>query len=88
MAQNEELTEGQVPSTYTTESAPVAEATEASPRNLTVAGSAVGRRKRAIARVRVVPGSGKWTLNGRELAEYFPNKLHQQEVNDPKALTM
>lgn len=83
MAQNEELTEGQVPSTYTTESAPVAEATEATPRNLTVAGSAVGRRKRAIARVRVVPGSGKWTLNGRELAEYFPNKLYQQEVNDP-----
>jgi small subunit ribosomal protein S9 len=50
---------------------------------LTVAGSAVGRRKQAIARVRVVPGTGNWTINGRELANYFPNKLHQQEVNEP-----
>jgi len=30
-----------------------------------------------------VPGSGKWTINGRELANYFPNKLHQQDVNEP-----
>lgn len=50
---------------------------------LTVPGSAVGRRKQAIARVRVVPGTGNWTINGRELANYFPNKLHQQEVNEP-----
>ena len=42
-----------------------------------------GRRKRAIARVRLVPGSGQWTINGRSLENYFPNKLHQQEVNDP-----
>ena len=50
---------------------------------LTVAGAAVGRRKQAIARVRIVPGTGKWTINGRELANYFPNKLHQQDVNEP-----
>lgn len=50
---------------------------------LTVAGSAVGRRKQAVARVRVVPGTGQWSLNGRALDVYFPNKLHQQEVNDP-----
>jgi len=30
-----------------------------------------------------VPGTGKWTINGRELANYFPNKLHQQDVNEP-----
>ena len=30
-----------------------------------------------------MPGSGKWTINGRELANYFPNKLHQQDVNEP-----
>jgi small subunit ribosomal protein S9 len=30
-----------------------------------------------------VPGTGRWTINGRELAEYFPNKVHQQSVNDP-----
>ncbi len=30
-----------------------------------------GRRKNAIARVRLVPGTGKVTVNGREGAEYF-----------------
>ena len=30
-----------------------------------------------------MPGSGKWTINGRELENYFPNKLHQQDVNEP-----
>jgi small subunit ribosomal protein S9 len=44
---------------------------------------ATGRRKRAIARVRIVPGSGNWTINGRSLDEYFPNKVHQQLVNSP-----
>ena len=47
----------------------------------------VGRRKRAIARVRMVPGSGKFTLNGKTLDDYFPNKLHQQVVRDPFATT-
>ncbi|MDN6498496.1 MAG: 30S ribosomal protein S9, partial [Yaniella sp.] len=46
-------------------------------------GQAVGRRKRAIARVRLIPGTGSWKINGRDLDTYFPNKLHQQEVNDP-----
>jgi len=46
-------------------------------------GAATGRRKEAIARVRLVPGTGQWTINGRELAEYFPNKVHQQLVSDP-----
>ena len=44
---------------------------------------ATGRRKEAIARVRLVPGSGKWTINGRTLEDYFPNKVHQQIVNEP-----
>ncbi|MDQ1703854.1 MAG: small subunit ribosomal protein [Frankiaceae bacterium] len=44
---------------------------------------ATGRRKEAIARVRLVPGSGKWTINGRTLEDYFPNKVHQQVVNEP-----
>jgi small subunit ribosomal protein S9 len=43
----------------------------------------LGRRKNAIARVRIVPGSGKWKINGRTLEGYFPNKVHQQEVNEP-----
>ncbi|KIK88107.1 30S ribosomal protein S9 [Micrococcus luteus] len=53
---------------------------------MTVPGSAVGRRKEAVARVRLVPGSGQWTINGRALENYFPNKLHQQEVSDPFTL--
>ena len=44
---------------------------------------ATGRRKEAVARVRLVPGTGRWTINGRDLATYFPNKLHQQAINEP-----
>ncbi len=46
-------------------------------------GAATGRRKEAIARVRIVPGTGRWTINGRTLEDYFPNKVRQQLVNDP-----
>ena len=45
-----------------------------------------GRRKEAVARVRLVPGTGKWTINGRTLEEYFPAKLLQREVNSPIVL--
>jgi len=48
-------------------------------------GYGTGRRKEAVARVRLVPGSGKFTINGRDLDVYFPNKLHQQTVNEPLA---
>jgi small subunit ribosomal protein S9 len=44
---------------------------------------ATGRRKQAVARVRIAPGSGKWEINGRSLEAYFPNKVHQQLVNEP-----
>ena len=30
-----------------------------------------------------MPGSGQWKINGRTLEDYFPNKLHQQTVNEP-----
>ena len=43
----------------------------------------VGRRKEAIVRVRILPGSGKFTLNGRSLEAYFPSKVHQQVVREP-----
>ena len=72
----------ETPESYTTESA--AAPAESAPRPvLSVPGAAVGRRKQAIARVRLVPGNGTMTVNGRELAEYFPNKLHQQLITDP-----
>lgn len=50
---------------------------------LTVPGAGLGRRKEAIARVRMVPGTGQIKVNGRSLEDYFPNKLHQQLIQDP-----
>ena len=49
-------------------------------------GYGTGRRKEAVARVRLVPGTGKWTINGRTLEEYFPSRLQQREVNSPIVL--
>jgi len=75
-----DLEDENVPTSYTSESdAPAA----GQGSSLTAPGQALGRRKEAVARVRLVPGSGQWTINGRSLEEYFPNKLHQQLVNDP-----
>ena len=77
-------TEEEIPSEYTSETPARAVVT----RDVVVApGAATGRRKQAIARVRIVPGTGKWTINGRDLDNYFPNKVHQQEVNDPFTTT-
>jgi len=70
---------------YSSESAPGA---DAPPRPATIApAAATGRRKEAVARVRLVPGTGEWTVNGRALDSYFPNKLHQQVVNEPFVTT-
>ncbi len=71
------------PSSYTT-STPEIRGGGAS---ITAPGAATGRRKEAIARVRLVPGSGTWKINGRTLEEYFPNKVHQQAVNEPFRVT-
>nr|WP_245853679.1 30S ribosomal protein S9 [Geodermatophilus sabuli] len=43
----------------------------------------VGRRKEAIVRVRLLPGSGQFRLNGRTIEDYFPNKVHQQLIREP-----
>jgi small subunit ribosomal protein S9 len=43
----------------------------------------VGRRKEAVVRVRLIPGTGQYRLNGKTLEEYFPNKVHQQAINEP-----
>ena len=43
----------------------------------------VGRRKEAIVRVRLVPGTGNFKLNGRTIEDYFPNKVHQQLIREP-----
>jgi small subunit ribosomal protein S9 len=71
------------PSEYTTES-PEAGAPRAARRPvITGHASGLGRRKEAIARVRIVPGTGQWKINGRTLEAYFPNKVHQQIVSEP-----
>ena len=43
----------------------------------------VGRRKEAVVRVRLMPGTGKFDLDGRTLEAYFPNKVHQQLIKAP-----
>ncbi|MGH3714281.1 MAG: 30S ribosomal protein S9 [Micromonosporaceae bacterium] len=43
----------------------------------------VGRRKEAIVRVRLLPGSGNFKLNGRDIIDYFPSKVHQQIIKEP-----
>ena len=48
-----------------------------------IAAPTVGRRKEAVVRVRLVPGTGKFTLNGKDLETYFPNKVHQQLIKEP-----
>jgi small subunit ribosomal protein S9 len=50
-----------------------------------VTGNAMGtgRRKEAIARVRIQPGTGRWQINDRSLDDYFPNKMHQQLISEP-----
>ncbi len=50
---------------------------------MTTPAPVVGRRKQAIVRVRLVPGTGEFKLNGRTLDGYFPNKLHQQLIKEP-----
>ncbi len=67
---------------YTSETSPSAADVAARPATI-APGAATGRRKEAVARVRIVPGTGVWTINGRTLESYFPNKLHQQVVNEP-----
>ncbi|WP_026919401.1 30S ribosomal protein S9 [Gordonia shandongensis] len=70
---------------YTTESVEAAP-TETATRGPVVLDrpvQSVGRRKQAVVRVRLVAGTGEFSLNGRTLEEYFPNKVHQQLVKSP-----
>ena len=69
----------ETPSNYTSESA----APTGRGQSITAPAQALGRRKEAIARVRLVPGTGQWKINGRTLEGYFPNKVHQQLVSSP-----
>jgi small subunit ribosomal protein S9 len=46
-------------------------------------GNGTGRRKEAVVRVRLVPGTGKVTLNGRPIEDYFPARAHRLMVTSP-----
>jgi small subunit ribosomal protein S9 len=46
-----------------------------------------GRRKQAVARVRIRAGEGKVTINGRDLDTYFPSKTHQMILIEPLKVT-
>jgi small subunit ribosomal protein S9 len=74
---------GEYVSEYTTETAP--ESARRAAARPVVTGSALGtgRRKEAIARVRIAPGTGQWQINGRSLEAFFPNKVHQQLISEP-----
>ncbi len=48
---------------------------------------AIGRRKRSVARVFLVPGSGKWKVNGRTLGDYFPRRSDVQHIQLPFGVT-
>ena len=47
----------------------------------------VGRRKRAVARVRLFPGSGDFVVNGRSLQEYFTRQWHLLHLLEPLKVT-
>jgi small subunit ribosomal protein S9 len=42
-----------------------------------------GRRKGAVARVRLIPGSGQFDLDGRSLEDVFPNRAHRMQITAP-----
>jgi small subunit ribosomal protein S9 len=48
-----------------------------------VARLSTGRRKEAIARVRITPGEGEITVNGRSLDDYFPTRVHRMIAQSP-----
>ena len=52
----------------------------------TAAAPTTGRRKEAVARVRLVPGTGSFDLNGRSLEEYFTTRAHRMVVTAPLRL--
>ena len=84
----------EVEETYTTDESGVAYSSESAPtpdtpaRPATIApAAATGRRKEAVARVRIRPGSGVITVNRRPLDNYFPSETHRMIVTEPLRVT-
>ncbi|HEY0641456.1 MAG TPA: 30S ribosomal protein S9 [Pseudonocardiaceae bacterium] len=77
-----------VPESYTTETPAEADAPVKARRPIGDArAQTVGRRKEAVVRVRLIPGTGEFTLNGKSMDQYFPNKVHQQLIREPLVTT-
>ena len=47
----------------------------------------VGRRKTAVARIYLAPGTGKITVNGRDIERFFPTQVLRDEVKQPFTIT-
>jgi small subunit ribosomal protein S9 len=45
-----------------------------------------GRRKEAVARIRLFDGTGRFELNGRPLEDYFPSRAHRMQITEPLRL--
>ena len=67
--------------------APATASTPGAPTGRTTYVWGVGRRKSAVARVRVVPGTGKIEINGRTLNEYFTNERDRKSIFGPLEVT-
>jgi len=48
---------------------------------------AIGRRKEAVCRIYLTPGSGKWEVNGRALGEFFPRPTLVSSIQQPFTAT-
>jgi small subunit ribosomal protein S9 len=53
---------------------------------VTGSGAGTGRRKESVARVRLLPGTGRFELNGRSVESYFPSRAHRMEITAPLRL--
>jgi small subunit ribosomal protein S9 len=53
---------------------------------VTPAKISTGRRKEAVARIRLVPGTGEFAINGRNLEDYFPTRVHRMVAQSPLRL--
>jgi len=53
---------------------------------VTPAKLSTGRRKEAVARVRLTPGDGAFVVNGRPVDEFFPTRVHRMVARAPLTL--
>jgi small subunit ribosomal protein S9 len=82
------MSEPTAPTTVETPAAAPAATTEAAPPKVKPSYTwGVGRRKSAVARVRIAPGSGKIELNGRSLNEYLTNERDRKSIFGPLEVT-